>query len=63
MRLHLLGGVLLASASLSACAHKFTPPEITYDEAPKAAVLEPDPPKAAGADRGGARSLCPCPAS
>jgi P-type conjugative transfer protein TrbG len=45
MRLPLLGGVLLASASLSACAHKFTPPEITYDEAPKAAVLEPDPPK------------------
>lgn len=45
MRLPLLGGVLLASASLSACAHKFTPPEIIYDEAPKAAVLEPDPPK------------------
>lgn len=45
MRLPLLGGVLLASASLSACAHNFTPPEITYDEAPKAAVLEPDPPK------------------
>ncbi len=44
MRLPLLGGVLLASASLSGCAH-FTPPEITYDEAPKAAVLEPDPPK------------------
>ena len=45
MRLPLLGGVLLASASLSACAHKFTPPENTYDEAPKAAVLDPDPPK------------------
>jgi type IV secretion system protein VirB9 len=45
MRLPLLGGVLLASASLSACAHKFTPPEITYDEVPKASVLEPDPPK------------------
>ena len=44
MRLPFLGGVLLASASLSGCAH-FTPPEITYDEAPKAAVLEPDPPK------------------
>ena len=44
MRLPLLGGVLLASVSLSACAHTFTPPEITYDEAPKAAVLEPDPP-------------------
>jgi type IV secretion system protein VirB9 len=45
MRLPLLGGVLLASASLSACVHKFTPPEITYDEAPMAALLEPDPPK------------------
>ena len=44
MRLPFLGGVLLASASLSGCAH-FTPPEITYNEAPKAAVLEPDPPK------------------
>ena len=44
MRLPLLGGVLLASASLSACAHKFMPPEITYDEAPRPAVLEPDPP-------------------
>ena len=44
MRLPLLGGVLLASASLAGCAH-FTPPEITYDDTPKAAVLEPDPPK------------------
>ena len=45
MRLPLIGGVLLASASLAGCAHRFTPPQITYDEAPKAAVLEPDPPK------------------
>ena len=45
MRLPLLGSVLLASASLAGCAHKFTPPEIGYDEAPKAAMLEPDPPK------------------
>ena len=44
MRLPLLGGALLASASLAGCAH-FTPPEITYDDTPKAAVLEPDPPK------------------
>ncbi len=44
MRLPLLGGALLASASLAGCAH-FTPPEITYDDTPKAAVLEADPPK------------------
>ena len=44
MRLPLVGGVLLASASLSGCAH-FTPPEIAYDDIPKPAALEPDPPK------------------
>lgn len=45
MRLSSFGGVLFASVSLSACAHKFTPPQISYDAAPKAAVLQPDPPK------------------
>jgi len=45
MRLPLLGGALFASASLAGCAHKFTPPEISYDETPKAAVLQPDPPR------------------
>ena len=44
MRLTLLGGALLASAALAGCAH-FTPPEISYDDIPKAAALEPDPPK------------------
>ena len=44
MRFPLLGGALLASASLAGCAH-FTPPEITYDDTPTAAALEPDSPK------------------
>jgi P-type conjugative transfer protein TrbG len=45
MRLPLLGGALFASASVAGCAHKFTPPAISYDETPKAAVLQPDPPR------------------
>jgi type IV secretion system protein TrbG len=45
MRLPLLGGALLASASLAACATKYTPPKIAYDDAPKPAVLAADPPK------------------
>ena len=33
MRLTALPFVLLASASLAACSHTWTPPEITYDAA------------------------------
>ena len=44
MRRTLLMSALLGSASLAGCAH-YTPPEITYDDTPKAAVLAPDPPK------------------
>lgn len=36
---------LLGSVSLAGCAHKFTPPEIAYDDTPRAAVLASDPPK------------------
>jgi type IV secretion system protein VirB9 len=35
---------LLVSASLAACA-TWTPPDISYDDTPKPAVLQPDPPK------------------
>ena len=34
----------LASSALGACAH-YTPPEISYDDVPKPAVLTADPPK------------------
>ncbi|HEV7252032.1 MAG TPA: P-type conjugative transfer protein TrbG [Mesorhizobium sp.] len=37
--------VLLASASLAGCATKWKPPEISYDEKPKPAVLSTEPPK------------------
>jgi len=36
--------LLLTSVSLGACS-TWTPPEITYDDKPQAAVLQPDPPK------------------
>lgn len=45
MRPHVLGGALLASVSLTACATKPTPPpRISYDEPSRAAVLAPEPP-------------------
>jgi len=37
--------VLLASISLGACATAWKPPQIPYDDTPRAAVLQPDPPK------------------
>ena len=40
-----LRGALIASLAVSACAHRYTPPEISYDDTPKPAVLAPDPPK------------------
>lgn len=36
---------LLASASLAACSSAWKPPEIKYDDKPRQAVLQPDPPK------------------
>ena len=45
MRIATLGTLLLASVSLAACATAWKPPEIAYDNTPKQAVLQPDPPK------------------
>lgn len=39
-----LATMLLAGASLAACS-TYKPPEITYDDKPRPAVLQPDPPK------------------
>ena len=39
-----LATLLLVSTSLAACS-TWKPPEITYDDTPKQAVLQPDPPK------------------
>jgi type IV secretion system protein TrbG len=39
-----LATMLLAGASLAACS-TYKPPEITYDDKPRQAVLQPDPPK------------------
>ena len=44
MRLHTLSAVLLSSVSLAACV-TFKPPEISYDDDPKPALLQSDPPK------------------
>jgi P-type conjugative transfer protein TrbG len=45
MRALTLSTLMLASASLGACATAGKPPEIKYDDVPKQAVLQPDPPK------------------
>lgn len=45
MRISLLAGPLLASASLAACSSAWKPPEIKYDDTPRQAVLQADPPK------------------
>jgi type IV secretion system protein VirB9 len=37
--------ILLGSASLCACSTAWKPPEISYDDTPRQAVLEPNPPK------------------
>ena len=44
MRIPPLTLPLLASASLAACSD-WKPPEISYDDTPRPAVLQPDPPK------------------
>jgi type IV secretion system protein VirB9 len=45
MRIPLLVAPLLASVSLAACSSAWKPPEIKYDDTPRQAVLQADPPK------------------
>jgi P-type conjugative transfer protein TrbG len=45
MRIPLLAAPLLASVSLAACSSAWKPPEIKYDDTPRQAVLQADPPK------------------
>ncbi len=45
MRIQSLAFPLLASVSLGACSSAWKPPEIKYDDTPRQAVLQPDPPK------------------
>jgi type IV secretion system protein VirB9 len=45
MRIPSLAAPLLASVSLAACSTAWKPPEIKYDDTPRQAVLQPDPPK------------------
>jgi P-type conjugative transfer protein TrbG len=45
MRIPSLAAPLLASVSLAACSSAWKPPEIKYDDTPRQAVLQPDPPK------------------
>ena len=44
MRLHILYTVILSSVALAACA-TFKPPEISYDDDPRPALFQSDPPK------------------
>lgn len=45
MRPLAISSLLLASLSLGACATTWKPPQISYDNTPKPAVLQADPPK------------------
>ena len=45
MHIQSLVAPLLASVSLAACSSTWKPPEIKYDDTPRQAVLQPDPPK------------------
>jgi type IV secretion system protein VirB9 len=45
MRTLPLATLLLASASLGACSSVYKPPVISYDDAPRKAIMAPDPPK------------------
>jgi type IV secretion system protein VirB9 len=45
MRPLAISSLLLASLSLAACASTWKPPEISYDNTPKPAVLQAEPPK------------------
>jgi len=46
MRIPSVAAPLLASVSLAACSTAWKPPEIKYDDTPRQAVLQSDPPKA-----------------
>lgn len=45
MHIRSLVAPLLTSVSLAACSSTWKPPEIKYDDTPRQAVLQPDPPK------------------
>jgi type IV secretion system protein TrbG len=45
MRISTLATLMIASVPLAACAPAWKPPEIAYDDTPRPAVLESDPPK------------------
>jgi type IV secretion system protein TrbG len=45
MHIRSLVAPLLTSVSLAACSTAWKPPEIKYDDTPRQAVLQPDPPK------------------
>ena len=45
MRIAFLTAPLLATVSLAACSSTWKPPEIKYDDTPRQAVLQADPPK------------------
>jgi type IV secretion system protein VirB9 len=45
MRIPFLAAPLLASVSLAACSTAWKPPEIKYDDTPRQAVLQADPPR------------------
>jgi len=45
MRIPFLTAPLFASVSLAACSSAWKPPEIKYDDTPRQAVLQADPPK------------------
>ena len=45
MRPLAISSLLLASVSLGACATAWKPPQISYDNTPKPAVLQAEPPK------------------
>ena len=45
MRISTLAILMIACVPLAACAPAWKPPEIAYDDAPRRAVLETDPPK------------------
>jgi type IV secretion system protein VirB9 len=45
MRVLVPTALLLGSVSLGACSTTWKPPEVSYDDTPRKAVLSPDPPK------------------
>ena len=45
MRILSLAIVVISGASLGACTTAWKPPEIAYDDTPRQAILQPNPPK------------------